>query len=623
MPFTVISQDPVKPKAPVSSQILDDTTKANYGPLSTRFLKESDLRFNNPKYQYLDTTIYNTYKVSKPEQSNYYLENLGVEGTPNRQLFYELPDEIGVSPGFNGFRSFFKKPKDFRYYNTRAPYSRLSLYLGGGNRSITDVEFSRSDSVLFNVGFTVKKWAIDKQQAKTQRGDKVAESTQYDIYTHIRSRNLKYQLLANYSRTRHIYTANGGVDTTEIEDFFDKDVPVNLNNARSDELRMNFHLFQQYSIRDYLEVYNSLDKYRQTNEFIDDPLGDDVAFFDQFFISAANTRDSVNYRYFKYEFGLKGSNRQWFYNVYMKNKDYDFYYKYNALDTMGVDSLISNPSGLEKYVGFNASYSLPFGYLITGGMEYLDDDGVGLYNDNNRSYVSVVGKYIDISYRQAEYKPSFLQQKYIGNHSFWINDFRNVFAQTLRARLLFEVGPAFLSPTFRYDKIKDFIYFNEKKLPAQASNKLYITSPGFRFQIRFLKHFTYEGNVVYTIIEGDTTTVKQIPEWFISSRVYYNNIFFKGNLELNTGVDVHYKSAYYGDDFAPDVQQFFIQKSTITGDFPVVSFFLDFKINRVNFIVKFSNLWTNFSKSKGYLVAPLYPGLPQLFDFGFNWRFFD
>lgn len=604
------------------SQILDDTTKVKYGPRSVRFLKEDDLRFNNPDYQYLDTTIYNTYKVSKPEQSNYYLENLGVEGTPNRYLFYELPDEIGVSPGFNKFQWFFKKPEDFRYYNTRSPYSRLSLYLGGGNRSITDIEFSRSDSVLFNIGFSLRKWAIDKQQAKESRGDKIVESTQYDVYTHIRSKNLKYQLLANFSRTRHIYDANGGIDTTEVAEFYSKDVSVLLNNAVADELRMNLHLYHQYSIRDHLEFYNSIDKYQQRNEFIDDPLGDDAAFFDNFFISTAGTNDSVHYDYFKYEFGLKGSNRQWYYNFYMKNKNFDFDYKYHDLDTMGVDSLINNVSGTERYVGFNASYSLPFGYLVSGGMEYMDDDGVGLYNDNNQSYISVVGKYLDLTYKHAEYKPSFLQQQYIGNHSFWINNFGSVFAQTFRGRLLFEIGPAFISPSFRYDKIKDFIYFAEDKMPAQASNKLYITSPGLQFQIRFLKHFKYEGNVVYTIVEGDTA-VKQIPEWFINSRVFYNNIFFQRNLEINIGFDVHYKSPYYGDDFAPDVQQFFIQKHTIVGDFPVVTFFLDFKINRANFILRFNNLWPNFSKSKGYLVAPLYPGLPQLFDFGFNWRFYD
>ena len=603
-------------------QILDDTTKVKYGPQSARYLNEEDLRFNNPDYQYLDTTIYSTYKVSKPEQSNYYLENLGVEGTPNRYLFYELPDEIGVSPGFNSFKWFFKKPEDFRYYNTRSPYSRLSLYLGGGNRSITDIEFSRSDSVLFNIGFSVKKWAIDKQQAKEARGDKIAESTQYDIYTHLRSKNLKYQLLANFSRTRHIYTANGGMDTTDVGDFYSKDVSVNLNNATADELRMNLHLYHQYSIRDHLELYNSVDKYTQRNEFIDNPLGDDSTFFDDFFISTLATQDSVHYEYFQYEVGLKGSNRQWFYNFYMKNKEFDFHYKYHDLDTLGVDSLINNPSGKERYVGFNASFSLPFGYLVSGGMEYMDENRVGLYNDTNQSYISIVGKYLDLTYKHAEYKPSFLEQKYIGNHSFWINNFRNVFAQTFRGRLLFEIGPAFISPTIRYDKIKDFIYFNEDKKPAQASKKLYITSPGIQFEIRFLKHFKFEGSAVYSIVEGDSA-VKQVPEWFVNSRVFYNNIFFQRNLELNTGFDVHYKSPYYGDDFSPDVQQFSVQRHTVTGDFPVVTFFLDFKINRANFILRLNNIWPNFSKSKGYLVAPLYTGLPQLFDFGFNWRFYD
>ena len=156
----------------------------------------------------------------------------------------------------------------------------------------------------------------------------------------------------------------------------------------------------------------------------------------------------------------------------------------------------------------------------------MDDDGVKLYDDNNVSYVSLVGKYLDLTYKHAEYKPTFLQQAYIGNHSLWINDFYSVFAQTFRGRLMFQLGPAFLSPTFRYDKIKDFIYFDEQQVPAQADEILFITSPGFQFKIDFLKHFTYEGSAVHTKITGDSTLLKQIPKWFINSRLYYNNIFF-------------------------------------------------------------------------------------------------
>ncbi len=335
------------------------------------------------------------------------------------------------------------------------------------------------------------------------------------------------------------------------------------------------------------------------------------------------TSDSTDYKYFQYEVGLKGSNRSWFYNFYLKNKDYNFFNKHHDVDTLGYDSLVNNPSGREKYVGFKLSYSLPYGYLVSGGMEYMDDDGVKLYDDNNVSYVSLVGKYLDLTYKHAEYKPTFLQQAYIGNHSLWINEFSSVFAQTFRGRLMFQLGPAFLSPTIRYDKIKDFIYFNEQQVPAQSKDILYITSPGFQFKIGFLKHFTYEGSAVYTSIEGDTTLLKQIPEWFINSRIYYNNIFFDRNLEINVGFDVHYKSPYFGDDFKPDVQQYFLQRHTVVGDFPIVTFFFDFKINRANLYIKMGNIWTMVSQTEGYLVAPDYPGLPPIFDFGFNWRFFD
>ena len=219
------------------TSILDDTTNLAYGPRSTTYTIENDLRFNSPEYRIIDTTLFSSYRKNKVELYNYYYHNLGLEGTTLRPIFYQLPSNIGVSSGQEGFAPFYRTPTDLRYYNTRSPYSRLTLFLGGGNRSITDVEFSRSDSVKLNFGFDFKTFQVDKQINRQGRGDRRVSATQYDFYTQIRSKNLKYQLLANFTRSRHIQYEGGGIDTTETGDFFSDDVTVFLENAISDELR--------------------------------------------------------------------------------------------------------------------------------------------------------------------------------------------------------------------------------------------------------------------------------------------------------------------------------------------------------------------------------------------------
>ena len=595
------------------AQILDDTTHMVYGAHTTMYLKEYDIRFNAPRYRHIDTTIFDSYKISKVEQSIFRLQNLGLEGTALRNIFYMAPDQIGVSPGFNAFNSYFKRPEDFRYYITRSPYSRMSLFLGGSNRSITDVEFSRNDSVMFNIGFGFKTMAIDKQIQSLGRGDKRVEDTQYGIYTQIRSKNLKYQLLLNFSRTRHIYKESGGVDTTEIGDFFDQDVNVFLQNARSEELRTNIHLYQQYAIKDYFEFYNSADLYRQRNEYISDPIGDDRDYYDHLLISQTSTTDSTDYRYFQYEFGLKGRINSIYYNGYIKIKKYDFHYKY-AVDSMAFGKHVKNPSGKEKYLGFHAGYIIN-NYHLTGGMEYLD-------TESSNMYLSLIGKYINLKLNRATYKPSFLQQAYMGNHSFWINHFQSISADNVRIKYIFAVGPVMITPMLAYDRVNDYVYFDENKLPAQALSQARILSPGLDFKLKFLRHFSFESEAIYTTVEGEASFAFQIPELFINSRFFYSNVFYSGNLEITTGLDVNYKSAYYGYAYDPVVQQFYLQNDTRVEGSPVATYFIDFKINKVSLYLKMNNLRASIIQ-EGYMVAPLYPGLSTNVDFGLTWWFFD
>jgi len=448
------------------AQILDDTTRLlseRHGPHTTLYTNEDDLRFNRPEYRIIDTTIFESHKKSWVEMSDYMLQNLGLEGTTLRYVYYEAPDEVGVTPGFNGFQWYYQRPEDFRYYTTRSPYSRLSLMLGGGNRSIVDVEFSRSDSVTFNFGFSMKKLAIDKQIERLSRGDKRTENTQYDFYTKIRSRNLKYQLLANFSRTRSIFKEFGGIDTTGTNDFFSEEVSVNLKNAISDELRQNLHLYHQYSIKDYLEIYNVIDRYWQRNEYTDNPLTDDRDYYDTLYISETATHDSTNFRYLRMEFGAKGIYKGLYYNLFFKNRNYYYRNKYpNPLDTPDLDSARIWIDGNERYWGTNLGYTFNSKYRINAGMEQLDKRHFTWYGQ-------LVGKLFDLRLKHITHKPSFLQQAYLANSEFWQNDFHTVTVTSFRGLINVDAWKIRISPTLRYDRIDSHIYMDSDTLFKQAA----------------------------------------------------------------------------------------------------------------------------------------------------------
>ena len=406
------AQDPPRGKT-IRSSILDDTTSYTYGPLSTSYTTESDLRLNAPEYRVIDTTLFSSYRKNNVELYNYYYQNLGLDGTALRPIFYEQPKNIGVSPGQEAFAPFYRSPSELRYYNTRSPYSRLTLFLGGGNRSITDVEFSRSDSVTLNIGFDFKTHQIDKQIARQGRGDRRVEDTQYDVYMHLRSKNLKYQMMANFTRNRHIQFESGGIDTAEIGDFYDDEVAVFLNDAISDELRQGLHMYHQYSIKNFLEVYGSISSYRQRNQYIDDNLDQNVDYYDQFLISNSNTFDSTDYKHSQFEAGLKGSIGNIYYNGYWKRRKYNFINIWADSISLPVPyergGQLLDRSGTEYYAGFHAGYRFSKNTELLGGFQYL----AGGYYDG---YANFSGKNFDISYKRGKYKPTFLHQAYFGNH---------------------------------------------------------------------------------------------------------------------------------------------------------------------------------------------------------------
>jgi hypothetical protein len=597
------------------TRILDDTTKLTYGPKSTTYTIEDDLKFNSPEYRIIDTTLFSSYRKNKVELYNYYYSNLGLDGSTLRFVFYHLPSNIGISPGQEGFAPFYRTPSDIRYYNTRSPYSRLTIFLGGSNRSITDVEFSRSDSVNFNFGFDFKTFKIDKQIERQGRGDRSVDATQYDFYTQVRSSNLKYQLLANLTRSRHIQYESGGIDTTGVGDFFSDDVTVFLRDATSDELRQGLHLYHQYSIKDYLEVYNTIASYRQRNEYIDKNLGNNADYYDQFLISDTETLDSTDYKQRQIEIGLKGRLDNFYYNGYLKQKNYDFINKYADSIPIPYDPKVLNRSGIENYFGFHSGYKFLKEMELLGGVEWLR-------GGNFESYVNFTGKNFNFSYRGGQYKPSFLQEAYFGNHRFWTNNFRPINSYSFQGEYALSLKRIVITPTIGYSEIENFIYFDRDTVPGQNLGNISIMSPGLKFKFEFLKRFVFDGNVVYTPQENLADSVIAIPEIFVYSRLYYRNIFFNGNLESFIGLDLNYKSAYYGNAYDPVTQQFYLQNHTLTDGFPVVNLFLNFKIRRANLFAKMNNL-VQMVRGEGYIVAPLYRGLPPIFDFGVTFWFFD
>jgi len=88
------------------------------------------------------------------------------------------------------------------------------------------------------------------------------------------------------------------------------------------------------------------------------------------------------------------------------------------------------------------------------------------------------------------------------------------------------------------------------------------------------------------------------------------------------GLDTRYEAKYYADYYSPALGMFYVQRNEQVGDYPWMDVFVNMKIKRTRFYVKYSNLGATILKS-GYYTTPNYAAQPALLGFGLSWTFYD
>jgi hypothetical protein len=605
------------------SQIIDDTTRQVYGPKTSRYYFEKDVFLNRITYHPIDTAIRNFHRYTYLQQHNYLYQDLGNIGTAIHPLFYEVPDVIGVTSGFNAYDLYWEDER-VRYYDTKSPYTNIRASLGGKGRSMTRVTFSRNITPQWNFGFTYRALLIDKQIQRSGKGDRNVRGTYYDIYTSYQSPDSAYRAIFNFRRNNHETDEYGGIndgdesgDLFEYKDYFFVNAQPSLTDALSGELRMNVHLYHQYEIGRALQVYHTFDRYRQGNKFVDGPSY--IPYYDYYdnSLDTTKTSDKVKFKYVRNEMGIKGNLLKLFYNGYYAIRDYTF----TNIHMEG------QKSEVESYLGGRMSLHLDSIGEVTGWVEVQQ-------NGNYRADGQIKSKWFEGSVKQVQYSPTLLQQNYRGSHHTWTNDFSNVNVTQINGYLHYKSKVLRISPGMTFTRLGNYIFFKEDTvpnvhpvMPMQSSGQQVIFSPELKFGLTIMRHINFSSQVIYSQILDNPDNAIQLPEWFANAQLSYENIFFNGNLDMHAGVDVHYRSAYYPLAYDVPIQQFYVQeRHTGTAlkvpEFPIVDIFFSARIKRGRIFFKYHNLLQTFSE-EGYMHTPGYPGQRNIIDFGFDWSFYD
>ncbi len=599
----------------LAQNIVDDTSKLVYSAKTTEIIYEYDVKNNFPKERHPDTTLYNFESFTVLDKAEHYYQDLGNNGTAMHHLFYPVPTQIGKTSGYSVYNPYMVNPEGIKYYDTKSPYMNVGVVFGGNFRSTVDFSYARSVNERWTMGFDIYKITSGKQLNFTTINDRNVQSNVFDLYTYYQHEKLPYSVMFNVVTMNHNVSESGGIEVgpnaTKAELFLYRDAEVVLTDAKTKDSRLNWHVYQQYAWQKQLQFYHQLDIRKQENTYNDAGLSTiESAYYGPSLIDATTTKQGALFKEITNEVGVKGDLANLFYRGYIKRRVYDFSYIY--LDPTSKQA--------ENYLGGYSRFTWKDKFNIEANAEYLQSGEYKLIGKLNSDLIFG-------SYSSVRAKAPIFYEKYLGNHHEWNQDLVPSFSNEIKGGIRVKTKNFLVKPTARILSLNKLIYLDENQRPQQTSSLGVLTAIGGDFQVKIMTNKTYneslhfENEIYVTNVSGGSADNMPVPPLFYNGRLYWKGFWFKNTMAVEVGLDLHAKSQYYALDYAPALQQFYLQENFRIDGFYTADFFVNMKINNVRVFVKMTHI--NQQNNDGYFITPYYPGVGRIFDFGVNWMFYD
>ncbi len=630
---------------------LDDKPQDVYNPTTTLFTTQEHIQYNQGGCKSIaeDMSISGMHRFTFVQQHGNKLQHLGNDGTAVKPIFYTLPEQIGATSGFHAYDIYFRSPRQFRYYDTKSPYTKLYMMLARFYSLFADICHSRNVTPNWNLGANFRNIMTDKEWIPANPpGDRNVVAYGLDIFTYYKTDSERYQLLAHFLIMKHRVRETGGIingntmkikkDTSEGKESFliipymreENLLRVGIRNklrekAESSDTRKRFHVYHQLALAERLWGYHELEVQHKKHLFHADPLTSSLEEENcKIFLGgrASDLQEAIEATTTVWntqnELGVKSSWQDLFYNGYYRHTNIAFKHE-ESQDEHNLH---------EHYVGLRARYHLveSTDYLHLGG-EYLFQ---GLY----KAWGGYQGRIFDLACERVRYKPSFLAQCYHGYYRNWNNHFTPPTATQIRGGFRLGGSRVQLRPYASFTRVEKHIYFRHRwkrkenqrismaAFPQQDSQHADVVALGTDLGLAFGAYIHWDSEFTFAKVLGPSARLFRLPTFLINSRLYYARTTAENNGTMETGIDMHWKSSYQADAYDPVTQQFYLQDEFNVYSYPVLDLFLNFRIKSFSAFLKFSH-WNEYLFSPGYFVTPLYPGQKRAIDIGLNWSFFD
>lgn len=206
----------------------------------------------------------------------------------------------------------------------------------------------------------------------------------------------------------------------------------------------------------------------------------------------------------------------------------------------------------------------------------------------------------------------------------WSNEFKNEKINNI----IINANLQWFNASAQVTSLNDHLYFKDN---AQVTNQQLVRPYQYSQTINYLsvkvsrefkfRKFGIDNTFLYQKVDQNDA-ILNLPEFTGRTTIYYNNKFFKKNLQVQTGIIINYFTKYYADDFNPIISEFFVQNNKQIGDFPTVDFFINGRIRQTRIFIKAEHFNSSFTGNTFY-STPNMPYRDFIVRFGLVWNLFQ
>ena len=600
--------------------------------------------------------------------------HLGNFGSPRLSRIFFDREERSQLFFTDAYSMFYLRPDQFRFTDTKSPYTNLS-YHNAGDKLTGDDHFKAYFAVNANKRFGFGFLA----DYLYGRGQYNSQSTAYfnaSLYSYYRGERYQAYFLA--SRYHMKQAENGGItddryitDPLEMAEgertYSPENIPTVMDKAWNRNENWNFYLTHRYNVGFYRDVEPDTTMNATDTEVEDSTVFVPVTSFIHTAEVSSNEHSFIAYNEPT--------------NYYLHD-----YMPYDSLDKTSYLS-VKNTLAIATHEGFSKWAQAGLAAFITH--EYrrfsLPDTLIGSRREYRHKYdenvVSVGGRILrtqgktlhydvtgetviagedlgqfsiegrgDLNFRlfkdtvrldvhayMKNLNPAFYFRHYHSHHYWWDNDnLDKIFRTRIEGGLTIDRTHTRLRAGV--ENVKNYTYFANTSHPllnnkgevksylnainvAQCTDNIQVFTARLNQDFKFgILHLNNE--VAYQ--KSSNNTVLPLPDLSLYHNLYIQFKIAKV-LSMQLGADMRFFTKYTAPDYAPALGQFVQQNQADKveiGGYPFVNVYLNAHLKRTRFYVMMYHVNQGTGDSN-YFLAPHYPINPRTLQLGLSWNFFD